>query len=143
MRKLPGEENVASLFQADTLAPAQYHQSFRRTVSLEPEQELMLAVLEDAVCCFESYAAARDKKRMRGFLEVEEWIMNEDKEWLFSFNNICEFLGLTPQFVRAGLLRRKERKLTKVFKGKIYQFRTSGPKTKASRSKTQLKRMPR
>ena len=128
--RVPGEESVASLFQADTLAPHQYQQTLRRKVSLEPEQELMFAVLEDAICCFERYASARDKRGMRLFREAEEWIMEEDSDWPYSFGNICEVLGLAPQFVRAGLLRRKEMKLAKVSKGKVYQFTAGRPRKK-------------
>ena len=47
-------ELVETLFQPDTLLPAQYHDGFKRQ-SLEPERELVLAVLEDAVVCFQKY----------------------------------------------------------------------------------------
>ena len=47
------EEKVSSLFQPDTLLPAQYFETFRRKSHLEPEKRLMLAVLEDAVACFQ------------------------------------------------------------------------------------------
>jgi hypothetical protein len=42
------EERVASLFQQDTLLPAQYFETFRRKFYLEPEKRLMLAILDDA-----------------------------------------------------------------------------------------------
>ena len=56
------DERVASLFQSDTVSPAQYLETICRKTHLEAEQELMLAVLEDAVTCFQGYFAARDKK---------------------------------------------------------------------------------
>lgn len=102
------EERVASLFQPDTLLPAQYFETYRRKAPLEPEKRLMLAVLEDAVACFQKYVFARDGKGKTTFREAEEWILEEDSDWLFSFDNVCEVLGIDPRYVRQGLMRWKE-----------------------------------
>jgi len=56
------EERVTSLFQPDTLLPDQYLDTFRRKLYLEPEKKLMLAILEDAIACFQKYAFAREGK---------------------------------------------------------------------------------
>jgi hypothetical protein len=113
-----GKVYVGSLFQADTLAPQQYQQSARRTLFQEPEQELMFAVLKDAICCFQKYASARDKMRTRLYLEARKWLTEEDNDWPFSFANICEAIGLSPQYVRAGLLGRQEAKLANLSKAR-------------------------
>ena len=63
----------------------------------------MLAVLEDAIECFKKCAGARDGKRERIFLEVEEWILERDSDWPFSFENICDILDLDPNYIRRGL----------------------------------------
>ncbi len=100
------DERVASLFQPDTVLPAQYLQTVSRKTHLEPEKKLMLAVLEDAVACFQKYGSVRDGKGKILFSEAEEWILLEhNDEWLFSFDNICEALGLNPGNVRKGLQR--------------------------------------
>ncbi len=100
------DERVAALFQPDTLLRAQYLETVRRKTHLEAEQELMLAVLEDAVTCFQGYFAARDKTKTRLFREAEKWILLQEKsDWLFSFDNVCETLGLNPGYIREGLLR--------------------------------------
>ncbi len=49
MVTLSTEEIDASLFQPDTVLPAQYLETVCRKNHLLAEQELMLAVLEDAV----------------------------------------------------------------------------------------------
>ncbi len=116
------EEKVASLFQPDILLPAQYFETFRRKAHLESEKRLMLAVLEDAVACFQKYTFAREGKGKVIFQEAEEWIIEEGSDWLFSFENICEVLGFSPQYVRQGLLRWKEAKLAKRPKAKIYRL---------------------
>ena len=55
------EERVSSLFQPDTLLPEQYLDTFRRKLQLEPEKKLMLAILEDAIACYQK-AIALDPK---------------------------------------------------------------------------------
>ncbi len=100
------DKRVASLFQPDTVSPAQYLETVCRKTHLEAEQELMLAVLEDAVTCFQGYIAARDKTEARLFREAEDWILQQEKSnWLFSFDSVCETLGLNPGYLREGLLR--------------------------------------
>ncbi len=72
---------------------------------LDAEQELMLAVLEDAVTCFQKYFAARDRIGTRLFCKAEEWVLLQGKsDWFFSFDNICETLDLNPGYIREGLL---------------------------------------
>lgn len=116
------EEKVASLFQPDTLMPAQYLDTFRRKAHWEPEKRLMLAVLEDAIACFQKYLFARDGKGRAVFREAEEWILREEGDWLFSFGDICEVLGFNPQYVRDGLMRWKRARLGAQPKAKIYRF---------------------
>ncbi|TAJ98364.1 hypothetical protein EPO44_11760 [bacterium] len=124
------EEKVASLFQPDTLLPAQYLETFRKKGYLEPEKRLMLAVLEDAIACFQKYPFARDSKGRALFREAEEWIVEEGSDWLFSFENICEVLALDPQYVRQGLLRWKQKMMAERPKAKIYRLTPRGEKRK-------------
>jgi len=105
------EEKMGSLFQPDTLLPAQYFDTFRRKANSEPEKKLMLAILEDAIDCFQKYIFARDGRGKGIFREAEDWILEENGDRLFSFENICEVLGFNPSYVRQGLLRWKEMKL--------------------------------
>ena len=116
------EEKVSSLFQPDTLLPAQYFETFRRKSHLEPEKRLMLAVLEDAVACFQKYLLARDGRGRAMFGEAEQWILEEESDWLFSFENICEVLGFNPRYVRGGLVRWKEATLQARPKAKVYHL---------------------
>jgi len=46
------EEELASLFQPDTIVSAEYFEIYRRRAGLEPEKKLMFAVLLDAIGCF-------------------------------------------------------------------------------------------
>lgn len=107
------EEKVRSLFQADSLAAHQYFNTFHRKDGLGPEEKLMLAVLEDGISCFQKYLFAQDKGERRLFREAQDWILEEDQEGPFSFENICEVLGIAPNYLRQGLLRWKQRQLAR------------------------------
>jgi len=112
MVTLSTKEIDASLYQPDTVLPAQYLETVCRKIHRDAEQELMLAVLQDAVSCFQNYFAARDKIKTRLFREAEEWILLQEKsDWLFSFDNICETLGLNPGYIREGLLHWRSHRL--------------------------------
>jgi hypothetical protein len=77
----------------------------------EGEERLMLAVLENAVEYFQKYVLARKPSGKQLFRETEEWFLEKDSEELYSFENICETLGLHPDHIRKGLLVWKEAKL--------------------------------
>jgi len=69
------------------------------------EHRLMLAVLRDAVECYQKYAHAREPGGRNLFSEAARWIDSSDLDWPFSYENICETLGLDPAYVRRGLSR--------------------------------------
>ena len=116
------EERVTSLFQPDTLLPEQYLDTFRRKLHLEPEKKLMLAILEDAIACFQKYVSARDGKGKILFQETEDWVLDQGADWLFSFASVCDTLGFDPDYLRRGLLQWKANKLEGQFKAKVYQL---------------------
>jgi hypothetical protein len=74
------------------------------------EEKLMVAVLEDAIKCFQKYALGHDHWEKRLFQEVEDWILKKNSEWLYSFGNICETLQLNADYIRKGLRVWKEAK---------------------------------
>ena len=87
----------------DTTLRDQYFATFRRSEHLEPEMALLMAILEDAIHCYRKYRGARDRSGRERFRETDQWIMQEGDDWLFSFDNVCETLGLDPQFIRRGV----------------------------------------
>ena len=97
------EDKIASLFQPDILLLAQYLESFRRKTPLEPETA-DVGSLGGCHCVFSEVYLARSARGRRMFREAEEWILEEDSNWLFSFENICEVLGFNPGYVRKGLI---------------------------------------
>jgi hypothetical protein len=101
---LTWNESATSLFQPDQLLWLQFFATFQRQI-LEPERELMLAVLEDAIACIAMDGSCSGGKGKRLFFDAMDWIVKKDEQWPFSFNNICAALHLDSEYLRAGLLR--------------------------------------
>jgi hypothetical protein len=99
------------LIEPEVLLPSQFYDRFRGAAVLDAERRLMLAVLEDAVSCFQKYAGATRPRSRRLFKEAEEWFMEEEGGWLFSFESICAVLNLDPQYFRQQLQRWKQQLL--------------------------------
>ena len=115
----PPEISEFCPFQPDTLVSAEFCDAVQKRSRLLPEHALMRAVLDDAVCCFQKCLSARDKAGKKMFREVEEWILEENSEWIFCFENVCDVLGLDPQYIRRGLLRWKERRIAACGQAKL------------------------
>ena len=90
----------SGLFQPDVILPSQLLSEFR---CLMPEKRLMAAIVDDAVNCFLKYRFATHPRGRRLFREAEEWIMDGDRGWAFSFQSICDTLGLDAGCLRKGL----------------------------------------
>jgi hypothetical protein len=106
------DERALAVFQLDILIPEQYLATHKRKLHLDPERALMFAILQDAVVCFQEYAGAQEKRKRRLFLDTEEWLLNDDHRYLFSFENICVSLGLNASYLRRGLARWKNSAMT-------------------------------
>lgn len=101
------EEKAMSIFQPDILIDAQFHASQRSRFHLDPERVLMLAVLQDAVLCFQEHVTAKCKRKQSMHDSAEQWISNKDRSYLFSFENVCDALGFDANYMRQGLARWK------------------------------------
>jgi len=97
-------ENSGRLFEGDVIAPEQYLEIFTRTNKLEPEQELMLAILADAIECVLKYCDEPVPMRARLFNEAQEWLFDQDEKDPFSFLNVCEILNFDPGYLRRGIM---------------------------------------
>jgi hypothetical protein len=99
-------------FEADILATEDFA-CIHRSRPLSPERELMAAILEEALADYQRCWKARDKKGMERFADAQAWILELDSEWIFSFVNCCEALGIQPDYLRQGLLRSNQGKSTR------------------------------
>ena len=97
--------NLQRLAQASSIE--EFEMFFKKQIRVG-EERLVLAVLESAVDNYQKYVRTGDTR----FQEAEKWLfIEQDREALFSFENICEILQLHPGYVRQGLLRWKNETL--------------------------------
>jgi len=115
------DDYLARILEPDTFLPSQFYGNRVLSRQLEGEKRLMLAILKDAVECLEKYRGARSSSGGELYQNALEWIEDKSTGWLFSFNNICEFLGFDPDYLREFLLKR-EHKIGKPARGKVYPF---------------------
>jgi hypothetical protein len=100
------DEKLIRLFGNDVLALDDFIRVYR-AYPLSPERKLMVAVLEEALIDYQRGSSAHGNKGKDRFAEAEAWILETDAEWIFSFVNCCEVLGIDPDYLRQGLLRWK------------------------------------
>jgi hypothetical protein len=104
-------EALADLFTPDIVLPEQFIQGARRDSFISGEKALMLAVLEDGIRCFQEHLRnPRSNPRMLS-QEAEAWIKAVDYDWPFSFQNVCETLGIDADALRGALLTWKAQRL--------------------------------
>jgi hypothetical protein len=102
------EDNLVGegqLFQPDVMLPAQYFTLLRKRSPHGPEYLLVIAMLQDAVECFQKYRFAADANGRELFEDAREWLTSDDLQWPFSFENVCGVLNLDPDYLRSGLVR--------------------------------------
>lgn len=75
------------------------HRRFLWNWGSSARKETHVCHLFDAVECFQEYA-----EQDRLFNDAEDWILEDDYEWPFSFINICEAVDMNPKYLRKGLL---------------------------------------
>ncbi|MBM4262394.1 MAG: hypothetical protein FJ145_13315 [Deltaproteobacteria bacterium] len=100
-------ENTAEAFtiaENDSLAPYEFYATFKRSHYAEPEKRLMAALLEDAVTCLTFNQPRYSRRQQKEFAAAHAWVnAQEDGDWVFSFVNVCETLGMDPSYLRGGL----------------------------------------
>jgi hypothetical protein len=120
------EDRMGGLFVPDTMLPSQYFDRVARRTEYDGERRLMIAVLEDAVDVYRKLAGARDARRAQMFRDAEQWIESDDRGWIFSFQNICDVLGIEVTYLRQGLRAIKKQALAR---GDVVVLRTDTERT--------------
>lgn len=69
-----------------------------------PERALMSALLFDGVINCMNYAGCGGKSAQARFREAFSWIMRAGNEYIFSFENVCDCLGVNADSLRMGLI---------------------------------------
>jgi hypothetical protein len=93
------------MFIPEIITPTQYYaarQSSSKSVSIK---RLMMAMLADAVRCYQGAETAPTEVRRQLFREARRWLFEESSAGPFSFEMVCEMLVIKPQFLRRRLKR--------------------------------------
>lgn len=80
----------------------------------------MLAVLEEAIHCLRGKGlnGKRDKGEIKRLSrDAEKWFLDRGSDYIFSFENICQVLGINPASARAEILRRRPQRQSRAAKG--------------------------
>jgi hypothetical protein len=103
-------------FQPEAILAEQFLAEVRSRATRE--RLLLIALLQDAINCFQKYLFATRPRNQRLFREAERWIIEieqprQDKGMhpYFTFEQTCCFLGLDADYVRDKLLRWKQEQL--------------------------------
>src|SRR5262245_51081704 len=114
-------------FEADILATEDFVR-VHRSRPLSPEHGLMVAILEVALADYQRCWKDGDKRSMERIADAQAWILKSHSDWIFSFVNCCEALGIEPEYLREGLLRWNQGKRTKLLKVRAIQQQKHQPK---------------
>jgi len=84
----------------DIAITSTYWETVTKNSYSQPEKELMLAVLKDAITIYKKQIHSSNAL----FKEAETWLFDRERDWLFSFGSVCAVLGLSPEKIRQNLL---------------------------------------
>ena len=78
MRDTIVSDTFAHLLQPDTLLPSQYFAALRRKGQHEPERRLAIAVLQDAVDCYQKHPELIPPEHQEQFEKTLAWKKRSD-----------------------------------------------------------------
>ena len=90
-------------FEPDVLITDLVAVARRRRAALSGEKRLMLAVMENALDCYQKYIVATDRIGRALFKDAAEWMASTSNEDVYSFENISETLDINPSYFRQGV----------------------------------------
>ncbi|HKV53042.1 MAG TPA: hypothetical protein VJN94_00230 [Candidatus Binataceae bacterium] len=90
------------LSQTDIILPSQYFGALG-SAGLCSEQRLMLAVLVDAINVLQGWHRLGNARKRRAFAEAAQWVNTRGTGYPFSFDSICDALGIDSDILRARL----------------------------------------
>lgn len=67
------------------------------------ERSLLSALLFDGIQAYMNYIFAESARHRARYREAYLWVTSQAREDLFGFDNVCEALGMDPDYIRFGL----------------------------------------
>ncbi|MCB0358213.1 MAG: hypothetical protein KDD44_01205 [Bdellovibrionales bacterium] len=97
-------EAIGTLFEPDVVLPSQFNQGRDEGIN-GGERKLMAALLSDGIEAYISLATTDMRRPSPKWIEVRDWVEDSDNSYIFSFDVVCECLGIDPSYLRLGLRR--------------------------------------
>ncbi len=95
----------SSIFEPDVLLPSQFFLSSEDGI-IGGERKLMAAILADGVEAFIAECIREiDQVEGEDTEGARDWVETRDSQYVFSFDNVCQSLGIEPEYLRLGLAR--------------------------------------
>jgi len=95
---------LARFSEADDSVELRFYRIHKTKNPAQPERALLFAVLSEAIETFKKFRFAKSVRGRVLFREAEQWICDGDSDYLFSFKNICDVMGMNPPLLRRGLI---------------------------------------
>ncbi len=96
-------ELIKTELAPDQMMPTQYADLRRRRTQSSGEA-LAYAILARAVMDLRPPDGVRTRAARRAYNDAYRWVLSNDRKYVFSFINTCEFLNFQPYALRRGLL---------------------------------------
>src|SRR6266478_1163976 len=77
----------------DVILPSQFYNNAGDR-ALISEQRLMLAVLADAINILQNWRVAAGIRKRQLYVEAEQWVFGSRQQRPFSFEYVCDALGM-------------------------------------------------
>jgi hypothetical protein len=97
-----GLDATDSMAFTDIILPSQFF-SVMGGGGLCSEQRLMLAVLVDAINILQGWHRLGSARKRRAFAEAGQWVSTRGTGYPFSFDSVCDALGIDPEMLRERL----------------------------------------
>jgi hypothetical protein len=97
-------DTYSGFFEPDVMLPSQFLVPDEEGLG-GGERKLMAAILSDGIEAYIAQCTNPLAARRKPINDAREWVETEDEAYVFSFDNVCEALGINPRYLRIGLLR--------------------------------------
>jgi hypothetical protein len=99
-----GFETTIDNLAPEPALPSQFHDVWWRTHRIGPEPRLALAVIQLAVVDLLKFHDARDEGARRLYRKAHLWITSGDRDWPFSYLNLCDVVRISAPHLRQRVL---------------------------------------
>lgn len=97
-------DSLSGLFEPDVVLPSQFMIPDEKGL-VGGERRLMAALLSDGIEAYIAQCTSPSCEKKSGKVDAAEWVDTIDYSYVFSFDNVCECLGINPEYLRIGLSR--------------------------------------